>query len=142
MPRTTADIREYMSGNLCRCAAYPNIVAAIKQAKPLMEEPDDAAVPLCARSTVRERVARRPARPGAGRTGADAYLAGGTTLIDLMKLDVHAAGAAGRHQRAGAAARRDRGTSEGLRLGALARMAEVADHAAVRRDYPGDRADA
>ena len=25
-----ADIREYMSGNLCRCAAYPNIVAAIK----------------------------------------------------------------------------------------------------------------
>ncbi len=31
------DIREYMSGNLCRCAAYPNIVAAIKQAKPAME---------------------------------------------------------------------------------------------------------
>jgi xanthine dehydrogenase YagT iron-sulfur-binding subunit len=31
-----ADIREYMSGNLCRCAAYPNIVAAINQAKPLM----------------------------------------------------------------------------------------------------------
>ena len=26
------DIREYMSGNLCRCAAYPNIVAAVKQA--------------------------------------------------------------------------------------------------------------
>ncbi len=28
-----ANIREYMSGNLCRCAAYPNIVAAIKQAR-------------------------------------------------------------------------------------------------------------
>ncbi|TPM52353.1 2Fe-2S iron-sulfur cluster binding domain-containing protein [Mesorhizobium sp. B2-2-4] len=27
------DIREYMSGNLCRCAAYPNIVAAILQAR-------------------------------------------------------------------------------------------------------------
>jgi xanthine dehydrogenase YagT iron-sulfur-binding subunit len=27
------DIREYMSGNVCRCAAYPNIVAAVKQAK-------------------------------------------------------------------------------------------------------------
>ena len=25
-----ADIREYMSGNLCRCAAYPNILAAIR----------------------------------------------------------------------------------------------------------------
>lgn len=31
------DIREYMSGNLCRCAAYPNIVAAIKQAKSEMK---------------------------------------------------------------------------------------------------------
>jgi xanthine dehydrogenase YagT iron-sulfur-binding subunit len=32
------DIREYMSGNLCRCAAYPNIVDAVKQAKPQMKE--------------------------------------------------------------------------------------------------------
>jgi xanthine dehydrogenase YagT iron-sulfur-binding subunit len=28
------NIREYMSGNVCRCAAYPNIVAAVKQAAP------------------------------------------------------------------------------------------------------------
>jgi xanthine dehydrogenase YagT iron-sulfur-binding subunit len=28
---SAASIREYMSGNLCRCAAYPNIVAAIQQ---------------------------------------------------------------------------------------------------------------
>jgi xanthine dehydrogenase YagT iron-sulfur-binding subunit len=27
-----AEIRERMSGNLCRCAAYPNILAAIKEA--------------------------------------------------------------------------------------------------------------
>jgi xanthine dehydrogenase YagT iron-sulfur-binding subunit len=33
-----ADIREYMSGNICRCAAYPNIVAAINQAKGAMKE--------------------------------------------------------------------------------------------------------
>lgn len=25
------DIREFMSGNLCRCGAYPNIVAAIRE---------------------------------------------------------------------------------------------------------------
>lgn len=31
-------IREYMSGNLCRCAAYPHIVAAINQAKPQMRK--------------------------------------------------------------------------------------------------------
>jgi xanthine dehydrogenase YagT iron-sulfur-binding subunit len=30
-------IREYMSGNLCRCAAYPNIVSAVTQAKARME---------------------------------------------------------------------------------------------------------
>ena len=27
------EIREWMGGNLCRCGAYPNIVAAIKQAR-------------------------------------------------------------------------------------------------------------
>jgi xanthine dehydrogenase YagT iron-sulfur-binding subunit len=32
-----ADIREYMSGNLCRCAAYPNIVDAVKQARAQMK---------------------------------------------------------------------------------------------------------
>jgi xanthine dehydrogenase YagT iron-sulfur-binding subunit len=29
---TAKEIRERMSGNICRCAAYPNIVAAIQQA--------------------------------------------------------------------------------------------------------------
>lgn len=32
------NIREYMSGNICRCAAYPNIVAAMKQAAPEIEK--------------------------------------------------------------------------------------------------------
>ncbi|WP_091504565.1 (2Fe-2S)-binding protein [Amycolatopsis sacchari] len=27
------DVREFMSGNLCRCSAYPNIVAAVEQVK-------------------------------------------------------------------------------------------------------------
>jgi xanthine dehydrogenase YagT iron-sulfur-binding subunit len=30
--KTTDDIRELMSGNICRCGAYPNIVQAIQQA--------------------------------------------------------------------------------------------------------------
>jgi xanthine dehydrogenase YagT iron-sulfur-binding subunit len=29
--KTADDIRELMSGNICRCGAYPNIVAAIEQ---------------------------------------------------------------------------------------------------------------
>jgi xanthine dehydrogenase YagT iron-sulfur-binding subunit len=35
--RDDAEIREFMSGNLCRCAAYPNIVDAIVQAKHSMK---------------------------------------------------------------------------------------------------------
>jgi xanthine dehydrogenase YagT iron-sulfur-binding subunit len=34
--KTVDDIRELMSGNICRCGAYPNIVAAIRQAMDLM----------------------------------------------------------------------------------------------------------
>jgi xanthine dehydrogenase YagT iron-sulfur-binding subunit len=34
---TDADIREYMSGNLCRCAAYPRIVEAIRDARGKMQ---------------------------------------------------------------------------------------------------------
>ena len=36
--RDAAEIREYMSGNLCRCAAYPHIVAAVEQAAPQMRK--------------------------------------------------------------------------------------------------------
>jgi len=36
--KSDLDIREYMSGNLCRCAAYPNIVAAVKQGAGVMKE--------------------------------------------------------------------------------------------------------
>jgi xanthine dehydrogenase YagT iron-sulfur-binding subunit len=31
--KDAAEIREYMSGNLCRCGAYPNIVAAVEQVR-------------------------------------------------------------------------------------------------------------
>lgn len=64
-------------------------------------------------------------------------MGGGTTLLDLMKLDVMRptsvvdltgfdAGRAGRIE----------ATPQGLRLGALATMAEAAENAAVVRDYP------
>jgi xanthine dehydrogenase YagT iron-sulfur-binding subunit len=35
---TEAEIREYMSGNICRCGAYPNIVKAIAEVKKLGEK--------------------------------------------------------------------------------------------------------
>jgi xanthine dehydrogenase YagS FAD-binding subunit len=75
----------------------------------------------------------------AGRAGAQAsaFLAGGTTLLDLMKLDVMrpevvidinalADSSLGVIEHSG----------EGLRLGALVRMADAAQHPDVRRDYP------
>ena len=31
--QTDAEVRELMSGNICRCGAYPNIVAAIRDAR-------------------------------------------------------------------------------------------------------------
>ena len=49
------DIREWMSGNICRCAAYPNIRAAIRQVR---DEPGggrDAIVQLRPRDRCRRR---------------------------------------------------------------------------------------
>ncbi len=36
--RSDDEIREYMSGNLCRCGAYPNIVAAVRDVASSMAE--------------------------------------------------------------------------------------------------------
>jgi xanthine dehydrogenase YagS FAD-binding subunit len=64
------------------------------------------------------------------------YLAGGTQLLDLMKLGVM------RPERLIDINRlaRDHGAIEthptGLKLGALVRMAEAAEHPVIRRDYP------
>jgi xanthine dehydrogenase YagT iron-sulfur-binding subunit len=35
---TDDDIREYMSGNICRCGAYPHIVAAVRDAASRLKE--------------------------------------------------------------------------------------------------------
>ncbi|NDJ21022.1 2Fe-2S iron-sulfur cluster binding domain-containing protein [Nostoc sp. B(2019)] len=41
IPKSETEIKEKMSGNLCRCGAYPNIVAAIQD---VLEEMEDAAI--------------------------------------------------------------------------------------------------
>jgi xanthine dehydrogenase iron-sulfur cluster and FAD-binding subunit A len=43
--KNDADIREYMSGNICRCGAYPNIVDAIKEVE--KREVYDDSIRLC-----------------------------------------------------------------------------------------------
>jgi xanthine dehydrogenase YagT iron-sulfur-binding subunit len=42
-PLSDAELRERMSGNICRCAAYPNIIEAIKQADALESAKTDTA---------------------------------------------------------------------------------------------------
>jgi xanthine dehydrogenase YagS FAD-binding subunit len=66
-----------------------------------------------------------------------AYLAGGTTLIDLMKLDVMRPDVVVDINRlSDSPLGKIERTREGLRLGALVRMADAADHPDIRRDYP------
>ena len=70
------------------------------------------------------------------RTKAE-FLAGGTTLLDLMKLDVAQPDTIiDINPLAEAGYGRIELNQHGLRLGALVRMAEAADHPAIRSGYP------
>jgi xanthine dehydrogenase YagS FAD-binding subunit len=74
---------------------------------------------------------------GQGQTDAPVqFLAGGTTLIDLMKLDVLRPERVVDIGALRAAYAQIEATPIGLRLGALATMSKVAAHPDVRRDYP------
>ena len=131
---TDEDIAEYMSGNICRCAAYPNIRAAIRDVR------DGAAVrPLSVRA--RERDVEDAIALVAGDP-ASAFLAGGTTEVDLIRagdrraptrlVDINALPLDGVEETA----------DGGLRIGALARMSDVARTPGRRRALPGDLAGA
>ena len=41
-PLTDAELRERMSGNLCRCSAYPNILAALREVSAAQAAPEGA----------------------------------------------------------------------------------------------------
>ena len=65
------------------------------------------------------------------------FLAGGTTLVDLMKLDVmRPEGLVDINPLAGTPLGQIQATSSGLRLGALVRMADAAEHPAISGGYP------
>jgi xanthine dehydrogenase YagS FAD-binding subunit len=65
-----------------------------------------------------------------------AYLAGGTTLLDLMKLDVLRPNAILDINDLAANHGEIESGPDGLRLGALVRMADAASHPDIARDYP------
>lgn len=76
---------------------------------------------------------------GTGQGQVDApvqYLAGGTTLIDLMKLDVLRPQRVVNLDGLQSSLNRIKSSPEGLYLGAMAKMSAAAGHRAVLNDYP------
>lgn len=71
-----------------------------------------------------------------GRAPGAAFLAGGTSLIDLAKLDVMRPEQLVDINPLAAAHAAIEAREDGLRLGAMARMAEAAEHPAILADYP------
>ncbi len=91
------------------------------------------------KSDVAAAVETASERPGASdkrADGAAVYLAGGTTLLDLMKLDVMRPATLVDINPIRAGQTGIEATPQGLRLGALAHMADVGHHPDVMRDYP------
>ena len=122
MRGSTHEIREWMSGNICRCGAYPNIVAAIAEAAQggLSMR---AVLPIRPRAPTQDAIA-------AAAAGGSATSPAAPTLVDLMREEVERPERAGRHQRA-CLARHPAGCRRRLVIGALARMTDVAAHPAT-----------
>ena len=84
------------------------------------------------------RATRRAARDrAAAPAAAPTFIAGGTNLIDLMKLERRAPARARRHQRACRSRTIEATPAAALRIGALARNSDVADHPLIARALPG-----
>ena len=82
-----AEVKEFMSGNICRCGAYQNIVAAIQSVRKgaKAQKPDENLSTHTAEDSAQAIAAA--AKTKTAQQGAEIrFIAGGTTLIDLMKL--------------------------------------------------------
>lgn len=85
---------------------------------------------------VRAGTAEEAVRAAAGQHGAQ-FLAGGTTLLDLMKLGVASPPALIGIAALGTTELGEiRVTPQGLELGALVKMADAAEHPVIKRQYP------
>ena len=116
-----------MSGNLCRCGAYVNIVAAILDVR--AEGGTVRPFGYLAAADPAAAVAAVAGRPGA------AFLAGGTNLVDLMKLGVAAPDLL--VDVTGLLPGRIEPTAGGgLRIGAGVRNSDLAADPRVRAGYP------
>ncbi len=129
--KTSDDIRELMSGNICRCGAYPNIVQAIEQA---------IANDGCGRASMNSfSYAVATDLSGAvaeiAASANSKFIAGGTNLLDLMKENVARPSHLVDITRL-PLNRIEEAADGGLRLGALVTNAETAYHPQVESRYP------
>ena len=128
--KSDAEIREWMSGNLCRCGAYPNIVAADQRGAE--QEPAKAheSVYLLPRRDAQQAVSAIAAKP------QTKFLGGGTNLIDLMKMGVETPAQLIDINRLPLAQVEELPDGKGVRIGALARNSDVAEHPLIQQRYP------
>ena len=132
-----AEVKEFMSGNICRCGAYPNIVAAIQKCAARrkgaeggmktfqLTRPNDSAQAIAA-----------AAKAKTAQQGAEIrFIAGGTTLIDLMKLNVETAAEPRRSSTGCRSTKSKRLPDGGLTIGATVRNSDLAYHPLVRKNY-------
>jgi xanthine dehydrogenase YagS FAD-binding subunit len=75
------DIRQNMSGNICRCGAYPNIVDAIMEAK------QKRRTTMINFDYVKPST-QKAAIEALNKDATSQFIAGGTNLVDLMKRGV------------------------------------------------------
>ena len=123
------EVRERMSGNLCRCGAYPSIVRAVLESAARGEVARMKAFAYQRAAEVRDALTLVAEDDGAR------YLGGGTNLVDLMKdgveaptrlVDVRSLPLDGVRE-----------TSDGgLVIGATTTNSDAAAHPEVRRRYP------
>ena len=124
MQLTELELRERMSGNICRCAAYPNIVQAVM-----------AVGRDCMKSFTYEKpTSAATAAAAAARNPQAKFIAGGTNLLDLMKLEIETP----THliDVNGLGFDKIEATPQGgLRIGALVRNTDLAADPRIRKDY-------
>lgn len=136
---TDDEIRERMSGNICRCGAYPGIVAAVRQAY-RVGSGDSAANAELNGGAMLPFEYRRVRDPESAITAIQSaptskFLAGGTNLVDLMKQNVELPTHLVDINQL-ELAKIEALPDGGLRLGALARNSDTAEHPLVRERYP------
>jgi xanthine dehydrogenase YagT iron-sulfur-binding subunit len=130
---SAAELRERMSGNICRCGAYSNILDAITEVasgrhRQHRREDRMRAFTYERAHTPAEAAAAAVRMPGAR------FIAGGTNLLDLMKLEIetppHLVDVNGL-----GLDKIDATPEGGLRIGTLVRNSDLASDTRVRRDY-------